>query len=124
MTTRSLLVLLADCRLSKRAGEYVANWGVILDERSQAYEAERRATSVKRELEDGEEGPKKKAKPTRPVQGLNGMGMDDLRAAVKRGSLSKFTVADLKDWLQSKGINSSGKKAELVERIEQWVENA
>ena len=111
-------------KFSKRAGEYVIKWGVILDQQSQIYEAGRKMTSIKREHDDSEEGPKKKAKVSRAAAGLEGMNTDDLRAAIAKGSLNKFTVTDLKDWLHSKGLNSSGKKADLVERIEQWVENA
>jgi ATP-dependent DNA helicase 2 subunit 1 len=96
---------------------------MILDQQSQIYEAERRGASIKREHDDDEEGPKKKAKASRAT-GLNSMTMDDLKVAVAKGTLNKFTVADLKDWLHSKGLNSSGKKGDLVERIEQWVENA
>jgi ATP-dependent DNA helicase 2 subunit 1 len=111
-------------KFSKRAGEYVNKWGVILDQQSQIYEAGRKMTSIKREHDDDEEGPKKKTKVSRATAGLDGMNTDDLRAAIAKGSLTKFTVTDLKDWLLSKGLNSSGKKADLVERIEQWVENA
>lgn len=52
------------------------------------------------------------------------MSTDGLRAAIDNGSLSKFTVAELKEWLQSKGLNPAGKKQDMLERIEQWVENA
>lgn len=109
---------------SKRAGEYVNRWGIILDEQSRAYEAAKRATSIKRDRDDDEEVPRKKAKASRSAQGLGGMTADDLRAAIANGSLNKFTVAEMKDWMHSKGINPSGKKAEMMERIEQWVENA
>jgi ATP-dependent DNA helicase 2 subunit 1 len=102
----------------------VHNWGLILDEQSRAYEAEKRGPSMKRERDDDEGGSKKKARTTRATQGLDGMSTNDLRAAIASGSLGKFTVAELKDWLQSKGLNPGGKKADLVERIEQWVENA
>jgi ATP-dependent DNA helicase 2 subunit 1 len=52
------------------------------------------------------------------------MSISELRTTIDAGNLGKFTVADLKSWLASKGLNSSGKKADLVERIEQWVEEA
>ena len=97
---------------------------MILDEQSRAYEAENRGPSIKRERDDDEGGPKKKARATHSAQSLDGMSTNDLRATIAAGNLSKFTVADLKDWLHSKGLNPSGKKADLVERIEQWVENA
>lgn len=109
---------------SKRAGEYVHRWGVILDEKARAFEAERKGAGIKRERDDDEGGPKKKARPAHSAQSLDGMSITDLRATIAAGNLQKFVVADLKEWLNSRGLSSSGKKADLVERIEQWVENA
>ena len=111
-------------KFSKRAGEYVNKWSAILDRQSRIYEAERKETSIKRKHEDDDEDPKKKAKASRATADFDSMTTDDLRAAIAKGSLNKFTVTDLKDWLHSKGLSSSGKKADLVERIELWVENA
>jgi len=110
---------------SKRAGEYVHRWGVILDEKARAFETERKGAGIKRERNDEDDGgPKKKARPAHSAQSLDGMSITDLRAAIAAGNLQKFVVADLKEWLNSRGLSSSGKKADLVERIEQWVENA
>lgn len=79
---------------------------------------------LKREHEEDEAGPKKKAKPARKAASLVEMSTNDLKEAIDAGTLNKSTVAELKDWLQSKGLNSSGKKVDLVDRIEQWIENA
>ncbi|OAA65956.1 dsb repair complex subunit [Niveomyces insectorum RCEF 264] len=46
----------------------------------------------------------------------------DLRSAVNNDTLKDLPVVALKEVLSSKGLSVSGKKAELVERIEQWVE--
>jgi ATP-dependent DNA helicase 2 subunit 1 len=97
---------------------------LILDQQSRAYEAEKKGPSVKRERDDDEGGSKKKARTTHAKQGLEGISTNDLRAAIASGTLGKFTVAELKEFVQSKGLNPGGKKADLVERIEQWVENA
>jgi ATP-dependent DNA helicase 2 subunit 1 len=35
-----------------------------------------------------------------------------------------MTVAQLKDVLGAKGLSTSGKKADLVERIEEWAEQS
>jgi ATP-dependent DNA helicase 2 subunit 1 len=52
------------------------------------------------------------------------MSTDELRAAIGNGTLGKSTAAELKAWLQSKGLSTSGKKQDLLDRIEQWVEEA
>lgn len=111
-------------KFSKRAGEYVNKWGIILDEQSRAHDEARRATSIKREHEDDEDVPKKKVKSSRPAKGLEGMSTDELRAAIANGTLGKSTAMELKGWLQSKGITASGKKQDLLDRVEQWVEDA
>jgi ATP-dependent DNA helicase 2 subunit 1 len=105
-------------QIEKRAGEYIYNWGVTLDEKFTAHEKERRGKHL---LEDADEAPKKKAK---AANGLETMSSDDVKKAARAGTLGGFTVPDIKRWLLSKGLSSSGKKADLVERIEQWVEDS
>ena len=34
----------------------------------------------------------------------------------------QLTMPVMKAWLQSKGLTSSGKKADLVDRLENWFE--
>jgi ATP-dependent DNA helicase 2 subunit 1 len=34
-----------------------------------------------------------------------------------------MTVAELREVLTSKGLSTSGKKQELMERVEQWLED-
>jgi ATP-dependent DNA helicase 2 subunit 1 len=48
--------------------------------------------------------------------------MAQLKAAIESEGLTKMTVVQLKDVAGAKGLSTSGKKADLVERIEQWVE--
>jgi ATP-dependent DNA helicase 2 subunit 1 len=75
---------------------------------------------VKHELEDDVGPPAKK--PKIKAQSLEDMSMDDIRKALAAGNLTKYTVADLKDWLSSKGLSTTGTKPVLLERIEQWLE--
>ena len=114
-------------QIDKRAGEYLQKWGIILEEQFRAYEKERKddaPTGIKREREDTEDlGYKKKKLNVHSVQTLDGLSAKDLRKAVEDGTVVKHTVAELKDWLTTKGLSSSGKKADLVERIEQWAES-
>jgi ATP-dependent DNA helicase 2 subunit 1 len=113
-------------QINKRAGEYLHKWGLILEEQFRAYEKERKREApagIKRERDDVEDsGYKKKRLKVHSVQTLNGMSVNELRKAVDEGNVGKYTVAELKDWLATKELSTSGKKADLVERIEQWVE--
>ena len=45
-----------------------------------------------------------------------------LRKMWEKGQVGKLTVQQLKDFCGVKSLPVSGKKAELVERIEQWFE--
>jgi len=48
--------------------------------------------------------------------------VEDVRAAVADGTLSKMTVPSLKDFLKSQGLNNSGIKTELLERASDFVQ--
>jgi len=50
------------------------------------------------------------------------MSNAQLKAAFEQDTLKKMTVAELKDVLASKGVSAVGKKADLVEKLEQWIE--
>jgi ATP-dependent DNA helicase 2 subunit 1 len=114
-------------QIDKRAGEYINEWGQILEKEIRAYQKEQYGgidgTSLKRDRDDSEDPPKKKIKPSHSGQTLDGMSTSDLKKVVGSGNLSKYTVQDLRDLLSAKGLNAKGKKAELAERIEQWIED-
>ncbi|KAF8835667.1 Ku DNA-binding complex, Ku70 subunit [Paxillus ammoniavirescens] len=46
----------------------------------------------------------------------------DLRSKYDSGTLGKLRVDQLKELLKSKGLSTSGKKADLVERVGEWLE--
>jgi ATP-dependent DNA helicase 2 subunit 1 len=101
-------------------------WGIILDEQVRAHQKSAYGgidgTAIKRDADDDEEEkPKKKVKTEKAE--LSTMSTSDLKKMVVKGTLGKHTVAELKDLLYSKGINASGKKQDLIDRIEQWVED-
>jgi ATP-dependent DNA helicase 2 subunit 1 len=114
-------------QIHKRAGEYISNWGTILDEQVRAYQKARYGgidgTRLKRDSEDGEEGGSRKRVKTERGQMLGGISTDDFKKLVKRGDLEKRTLPELKEWLKSKGMSTSGKKTDLIDRIEAWVED-
>lgn len=106
--------------ISKRAGGYLEEWSETLDK--EANEA-RQARAVKRDPdEDIPERPAKKSRAGSEKPSGSSLSLPQLRAAVDSGGIAKMTVAQLKDVLGAKGLSTSGKKMDLVERVEQWVE--
>ncbi|KAL7949885.1 SPOC like C-terminal domain-containing protein [Trichoderma barbatum] len=106
--------------ISKRAGGYLEDWAEALKD-----EADRtaRSRSLKREADDdASERPVKQRKAAAERPSGSTFSMAQLKAAVESEGLTKMTVVQLKDVAGARGISTSGKKAELVERIEQWVE--
>jgi ATP-dependent DNA helicase 2 subunit 1 len=114
-------------QIDKRAGEYIHKWGEILDKEFRVYQKEAYGgidgTKLKRDRDDSEEPAKKKIKPSHPGQSLDGMSVSELKKLVGTKGLSKYTVQELKDLLFAKGLDAKGKKADLVERVEQWIED-
>ncbi|KAG9237984.1 BcKU70, protein [Amylocarpus encephaloides] len=100
-------------QIEKRAAEYINNWGKILAELSD---------SVKHKTEHDEDDPPKK-KIKMKAETLEEMSVADLRKVIDAGTLSKYTATDLKSWLVSKNLPATGKKIDLIDRVEQWVED-
>ncbi|KAK4065780.1 uncharacterized protein Triagg1_8549 [Trichoderma aggressivum f. europaeum] len=106
--------------ISKRAGGYLEDWAETLND-----EAARAATSrsLKREPEDDtSDRPAKQRKPASERPSVSTFSMAQLKAAVESEGIKKMTVVQLKDVAGARGLSTSGKKADLLERIEQWVE--
>lgn len=51
------------------------------------------------------------------------MSVSDLKKIVGTGGLGKYTAQELKDFLRARGLDGKGKKPELMERVEQYVED-
>ena len=108
--------------ISKRAGGYLEDWSETLENEAVAAR-NRRATSAKREPDnDIPTRPAKKSRAGSEKPSPAGLTNLQIKSLVGDGGITKMTVAQLKDVLGSKGLSTSGKKMELVERIEQWVE--
>lgn len=106
--------------ISKRAGGYLEEWSETLATEAQSTTEDR---AVKRETGDElPERPAKRAKTTLDQASGPGITPAQLKAAVDDGSISKMTVAQLKDIAGAKGLSTSGRKADIIERIEQWAE--
>ncbi|KAL2023039.1 hypothetical protein VTK56DRAFT_3949 [Thermocarpiscus australiensis] len=110
-------------QIDKRVGGYLAEWKELLAAKAGDLMNSR---AVKREPEDEDEDrPVKRHKPAakKAASGAPGqMSNAELRRAFEQDTLKKMTVAQLKDVLTSKGISAVGKKAELIEKLEQWIE--
>ncbi|KAK1445378.1 ATP-dependent DNA helicase II [Colletotrichum cuscutae] len=108
--------------ISKRAGGYLDDWAETLQDETKIALAK---AAIKREADEGDdERPAKRAKTAPKAAKVSGSGMTtaQLKAAVDSGGLSKMLVADLKELLAARGQSTAGKKSELVERVEEWVE--
>lgn len=111
--------------IDKRAGHYVLEWGQNLEETYLNFQKENPASTsilAKRERGGGanENGTSKKKVKTESAQ--ESVSDEQMRAHVKKGTIKKFTVGELKDWLTEKKLPISGKKGDLVDRVERWAE--
>ncbi|RFU34070.1 hypothetical protein B7463_g2326, partial [Scytalidium lignicola] len=114
-------------QIDKRAGEYAIQWGEALESFSQVHSKPKgNVAGVKREhaaTDDDDRGKKKTKASLATPKTIDEMSTDDLRKIIQADKLGVYKVAELKDWLRGKGLSDSGKKTQLVERIEQWVED-
>lgn len=107
--------------ISKRAGGYLEDWSAKLEEDAGSASS---AKELKREAEDdGSDRPTKQRRGTTSEKpNPSSMSMAALKDAIESGEIMRMTVAQLRDVAGSKGIGTAGKKAELVDRIETWVD--
>ena len=110
--------------ISKRAGGYLGEWSGKLEEDTGHAKT---AHSLKHEADDDgiSDRPTKQKKTSADKGSAADMSTAQLKTAIESGGIMKMTVAQLRDIAGSKGVSTTGKKAEIAERIEQWVdENA
>lgn len=110
-------------QIDKRVGGYLADWKELLAAKAKGLMTSR---AVKREAEDedGDRPLAKRAKPAAPNKPAAGGQMSNaqLKLAAEQDTLKKMTVAALKDVLTSKGLSTTGRKADLLDKLEQWIE--
>lgn len=107
-------------QIDKRVGGYLAEWKQAVAEKAGALMKSR---AVKREAEEEGAG-RPLPKRTKPAaaKASGAMSNAQLKAAFEQDTLGKMTVAQLRDVLASKGLSTVGKKGELLEKLEQWIE--
>lgn len=104
--------------ISKRAGGYLEEWSETLDKEVESVSDK---NFLKRELDDDEDRPKKRRAGSEKPS-TSSLSLAQLRISINSGGITKMTVAQLKDFLGAKGLSIAGKKADLIERVEAWVE--
>ncbi|PYH41749.1 putative DSB repair complex subunit Ku70 [Aspergillus saccharolyticus JOP 1030-1] len=113
-------------QIDKRAGDYVLSWADELEKQYAQVAGKKPATSTlihrgakSRAPDDGEESskPAKKVK----VEADNNIE-EEVRRHYHNNNLSRLTVNILKDFLASHGRSGVGKKADLIDRVEQFLE--
>ncbi|KAK6354922.1 ATP-dependent DNA helicase II subunit 1 [Orbilia brochopaga] len=109
--------------IEKHAGRLLEDWGEALEQSM----AELRLSRPQIEVHGTKRGREPAGGTAKKIKKEVDDGPGDMdaeiRAAYDKNALSKLTVAVLKDWLGNKGLSATGKKAELVERVEEYFEN-
>jgi ATP-dependent DNA helicase 2 subunit 1 len=107
-------------QIDKRVGGYMAEWKELLEEKARELMKSR---ATKREVEDDDDGrPAKRSKLAAAKKAGGQMSNAQLKLAYEQDTLKKMTVAELKDIMVTKGLSTAGKKADLLERLGEWIE--
>lgn len=125
-------------QIDKRAGEYIQEygaefekvWGSVgratLSSRPKAPAKKRPAAGAADDDDDDDPKPKKRVKKEPKVKdedGDEGLTDQQMAAINDKGQISKQTVAVLKEYLAARGQAVSGKKADLVDRVQEYLES-
>ncbi|KAI9733245.1 MAG: ATP-dependent DNA helicase II subunit 1 [Cirrosporium novae-zelandiae] len=118
-------------QIDKRAGDFIDEWREELDRQYRLWadgthgddesENKKLALGKRQRPASGQSGATSKKIKAEP--GDAGLGDTDMRKHYENETLEKLKVTDLKSWLSTKSLSVSGKKANLVERIEGYFEN-
>ncbi|KAI9793710.1 MAG: ATP-dependent DNA helicase II subunit 1 [Peltula sp. TS41687] len=110
-------------QVTKRAGEYIDSWTHELEKQFGIWRQENRGGDglTKRPATSTTESLPKRPKTASGAAST--LGDDEMKTHCEKGTITKLTVPVLKDWMESKHLNLHGKKADLIERIEEWFEH-
>ncbi|KAL4992017.1 SPOC like C-terminal domain-containing protein [Aspergillus falconensis] len=111
-------------QIDKRAGGYVLDWADELEKQYAEITANQTKSTMIAKRSAKVDSTDRAAPPAKKVKAEAGSGniQDEVRKHFEKGTLSKLTVASLRDYLASQGRATAGKKAELLERVEELVE--
>jgi ATP-dependent DNA helicase 2 subunit 1 len=111
-------------QIDKRVGAEVTEWGVELENVHKKHQTENPSSGgsvLKKRSTNGENAgpaPSKRIK----MEAGEIISEEEMRKLWEKQQVGKLTVQQLKDWCGVKSMPLSGKKSELVERIEGWFE--
>ena len=105
----------------KHSAEQVIEWGEELEGSTREAKPEFPIKGGRKRAApgDGDAAPPAKKKST--SGGGEGLDDDEVLRACEKNTIGRFTVAQLKAWMGTKRLDTSGKKADLVERVEDWA---
>ena len=115
-------------QIDKRAGPYVIDWGHELHKQHGEWQANNGSSSsffAKRPApadKNGDASVKSEKRARTAADQEDEVTDEVMKKAFEKQSLGKMSVLQLKTWLQRKSISVAGKKADLVERAEQYFE--
>ncbi|KAL4764577.1 putative DSB repair complex subunit Ku70 [Aspergillus foveolatus] len=111
-------------QIDKRAGGYVLDWADELEKQYAKITANQPKSTTLAKRPAKADNPDKAAPPAKKVKAEVGSGniQDEVQKHFEEHTLSKLTVATLRDYLASQGRATAGKKAELLERVEELLE--
>lgn len=114
-------------QIDKRAGPYVIDWGHELHKQHGQWQADgglTGTTAAKRSASSGnnDDLPVRSEKRAKMAPSEDGPTDADMKKAFEKQAINKMNMPQLESWLYSKGIATGGKKAELVERVEEYFE--
>jgi len=106
-----------DAALLEKAPLFI-EWRGLVDSMSDVVRA---MMPSKRSATGCEDAPRtrRRTEDARPAEGPT--TLEAMRAVVFAGQLERLTLGMLKDWLKAQGISTTGKKADLVERVRACV---
>lgn len=112
-------------QIDKRAGSMAVEWGNELNRIYKEHVAENPDSANLSDKRPTARGSKAngESESSKRVKVEDSMAEEDLRKLFDAGKLSSLTVAQLKDFANTKKILVGGRKADLVERIEAWFES-
>ncbi|KAL4981175.1 SPOC like C-terminal domain-containing protein [Aspergillus desertorum] len=111
-------------QIDKRAGGYVLEWADELEKQYAEITANQTMSTTTTKRPTKAHNADKAAPPAKKIKAEAGSGniQDEVQKHFERGTLSKLTVASLRDYLASQGRATAGKKAELLERVDELLE--
>jgi ATP-dependent DNA helicase 2 subunit 1 len=108
----------------QRSGGYIEEWTAELDKQHRHVNAGAHTTSTlaKRPAPSSSaNGPAAKKVKSEPSD--DGINDEHMKKLYKSRQVDTLKVSELKEWLKAKGIETSGRKADLVERVDAFWED-